>query len=137
MLIEKLDLNKYLTVQSLVALVSGIVFLVGTVLGVHAYFAKEKEFVAFKDKEFVAFKCYIESRVAGADVNVLLLETGTQKSTVQGKIWQTEDRIQSKPSDYDAKKRLRELEDEKAKLDRREQELKAEKAKLLEQQKGK
>lgn len=123
----KFDIRKYIDFKSVVALISGLTVLIGSTLGVHAYFAKEKEFVSFKN--------YIESRVAGGDVNLLIYDTSASKSAVQSDIWKTEDRIQSKPNDDEAKKRLRELNAEKTKLDQREQELKAEKIRLEQQQK--
>jgi hypothetical protein len=123
----KFDWSKYFNVQGAIAIITALAMIVGSVLGVHAYFAKEKE--------FVSFKTYIESRVAGAYVTQQIYETSTQKSSIQSDIWKTEDRIQQKPSDTAARQRLRELELEKQKLDQREQELKAEKLRLDTQQK--
>jgi len=126
----KFDWSKYFNVQGAIAIIAALGMIIGSVLGVHAYFAKEKE--------FVSFKTYIESRVSGAYVTQQIYETSTQKSSVQSDIWRTEDRVQQKPSDTAAKQRLRELELEKQKLEQREQELKAEKIRLDKQQeKGK
>ena len=111
------DLSKYFNFQGAIALIAALGLMVGSVLGVHAYFAKEREF-----KAYVAST---EQRLAEADIKLLIHQAEQSKSYVQEKIWKVQDRIEQKPKDAVAKQQLRELEDEKVKLDIRVQDLKS------------
>lgn len=106
----------YFNFKGIVATVVGLTLIVGSVLGVHAYFAKDKEF-----REYVKV---IDIRLAEVNNNLLMYQTEQSKSYVQEKIWKVQDRVEQKPSDTDAKQQLRELENEKQQLDIRLQDLK-------------
>mgnify|MGYP001304073926 CR=1 FL=1 len=113
----KFNLSKFFDFKGIIAAIAGLSMLVGSVLGVHAYFAKERE-----------FKAYIvdtDRRLAEADTKLLIHQAEQSKSYVQEKVWKLRDRVEQKPSDIEAKQQLRELEDEKAKLDTRINDLKA------------
>lgn len=112
----KLTIAKYFNFKGTVATIVGLTLIVGSVLGVHAYFAK--------DQEFKAYVKVIDTRIAELNNNLLIHQAEQSKSYVQEKIWKVSDRVEQKPSDTDAKQQLRELEDEKQKLDIRLQDLK-------------
>lgn len=112
----KFDFSKYFNFQGAIALVASLALLVGSVLGVNAYFAKERAFQAYVDTT--------DKRFAEADTKLLIYQAEQSKSYVQEKMWKVQDRVDQKPSDSAARQRLRELEAEKQRLDVRIQDLK-------------
>ena len=112
----KFDLRRYFDFRGIVATIAGISMLVGSVLGVNAYFAKEREF-----KSYVVS---VDQRLAEADTNLLVHQAEQSRSYVQEKIWKVQDRVEQKPGDTAAKQQLRELQKEKDDLDSRIQDLK-------------
>lgn len=110
------DWRKYFNFQGAAAIVVTLSALVGSVLGVNAYFAKEREF-----KSYVVS---VDQRLAEADVKLLVHQAEQSRSYVQEKIWKVQDRVEQKPSDTVAKQQLRDLQKEKEELDTRIQDLK-------------
>lgn len=111
-----LNIEKYVNVKGISATIAALTVIVGSTLGVHAYFAKDREF-----KEYIKAT---DIRFAEVNDRLLIHQAEQSRSYVQEKIWKTQDRIEEKPSDVEAKKQLRELEAEKQNLDTRIQDLK-------------
>jgi cell division protein FtsB len=119
----KFNWGKYFNIQGVVALITTLTLLVGSVIGVQAYFAKEREFKAYveaTDKKFVE----ADKRIAEGDTNLLVHQAEQSKSYVQEKLWKVQDRIEQKPTDTAAKQQLRELQKENYELETRIQDLK-------------
>lgn len=119
----KFDWRKYINVQGVVALITTFTLLTGSVIGVQAYFAKDREFKAYveaTDKKFGV----VDKRIVEGGTNLLIYQAEQSKSNVQEKLWKVQDRVEQKPSDTDAKQQLRELQKEKDELEIRVQDLK-------------
>jgi len=110
------NFGKYFNFQGAIALVASLALLVGSVLGVNAYFAKERAFQSYVD---VTDKRFVE-----ANTKLLIYQAEQSKSYVQEKMWKVQDRVEQRPSDSVARQRLRELEAEKDRLDIRINDLK-------------
>jgi len=114
--VSKFNLNKYFDFKGIIAMVVGLSVLIGSVLGVNAYFAK--------DREFKAYVVSVDRRFAESDTRLLIYQAEQSKSYVQEKIWKVQDRVEQKPGDIESKHKLRELQNEKEELDIRIQDLK-------------